>query len=86
MFLVFFILSESLRFQRLCVRIFNAEAAEIAELRREFESGAPRLGRSSLRVGKPPVPACYALSALFEAAGNHISPVPFVYRGILLLH
>jgi hypothetical protein len=34
-------LSESLRSRRLCVWFFNAEAAEAAELRREFESGAP---------------------------------------------
>ena len=47
---MFFILSESLRSRRLCVLFFNAESAEGTEVRREFQFGAPRLGRPPRQV------------------------------------
>ena len=45
-----FILSESLRSRRLCVWFFNAEPAEVAELRREFRFAGPPRGRAARRV------------------------------------
>ena len=45
-----FVLSESLRSRRLCVWFFNAEPAEVAELRREFRFAGPPRGRAARRV------------------------------------
>ena len=74
-----------------CLGVWGLLISALRSLSLDVSRTMPR-NRQKLKdsAGKqranPPVPACYALSALFEAAGNHISPVPFVYRGILLLH